>query len=104
MFYFCSDYLINTRDPLVRVDYADVAVDRAPPVIDTEEHCVADQWTPLVRFDLADPVDPLTSHLCHADALIQLLELFLYRKFQKILQTSKIHNFYSVTPNQTNYI
>ena len=46
---------------------------------------VTDQWVPLVRFDLADPVDLLTSHLCHDDAVKHFLDLCFFRKFQKAL-------------------
>ena len=59
---------------------------------------------PLSGLTRTCSVDLLTSHWRQADAVIHFLGLFLFRKFQKIVLTSKIHRNWSVTPNQTNYI
>ena len=50
------------------------------------------------------PVDLLTSHRRHADAVNLFLDLFLFRKFQKMFKTSKIHRKSTVTPNEIIYI
>ena len=54
-YYFLLSLNLTTMGPHVSMDRANVSVDPAPPVIDTEQHCVTDQWTPLVRFDLGQP-------------------------------------------------
>ena len=63
--------------PRVSVDYADVAVDPTPPVCDSRQHLVTDQWATLVRVDLDLPVDLPTSHRHHAD---WIRELKIWRK------------------------
>ena len=47
--------------PHVSFDYADVAVDPTPPVCDSRQHLVTDQWVLQLKFDLAGPVDLLMS-------------------------------------------
>ena len=58
---------------------------------------------PMSGLTWTSSVDLLTSRLCHADALIQLLDLFFNRKFQKIAKTSKNHRKSTIAPNANIY-
>ena len=80
--------MLILRAPCVSIDFGQVNVDRSH----------------TSGLTLGDPVDLLTSQWRHADALIQLLDLFFNRKFQKIAKTSKNHRKSTIAPNAKIYI
>ena len=90
--------------PCVSFDRADVVVDWAhlsatltsPGSLTSGPHWSGLTWT--------GSVDLLRSAWRNADAVMHFLDLFLFKKFQKMFKTSKNQRNSTVTPNEIIYI